>query len=211
MKAPILIPAKKFSLRCPGKNLKLLRWTIDWLGSEKDRAILLTDSEELIKQGSDIKSYFTLNTDGELIVFQEWLKQNPGITEYIYLPLTQPLRELDLLSRLDNMVMGDDIDFITSYTITQDRTIFEITEEGKFKYPSPAGRKGSLCSEKKVLDGAIYYIKSDFTLSLSTNDINRAFWNGRIGLIENNMPLLDIDTPQDLSCFNNLKALYNVE
>lgn len=207
----ILIPAKEISVRCPKKNHELLEWTLNWLRSYKSNTVLITDSLELIEKARrlGINFYKTNNYCGEFSCFYEYLKYcSFEGDEFIYLPLTQPLREMDLLDK----ILKEDIssyDFITSYTNLPDRNIFEIDDGGNFIKHSPKGRKGCLCLNKKILDGSIYRIKINHlkdTVSQVDNQ-NKVFWSGKKGLVLNNMPFLDIDTEDDLIKFKNLLSI----
>ena len=53
-KDTILIPAKGKSIRCPGKNKKLLKWTVDYLKDNSYRVVVITDSDEIIEE---VKKY----------------------------------------------------------------------------------------------------------------------------------------------------------
>ena len=162
----ILIPAKGTSLRCPNKNLMLIDWAIDYLGNNISRTVLITDSDELIEvaKKSGLKYYKSNIVDGELKAMYDFLKKNNYQREYfIHLPLTQPLREIDLIDRLDNK--ETDKDFIVSSNRIVNRNIFNI-EDNKFIYES-FERKGCLCDSVNSIDGAIYKINFIF-LSLSS-------------------------------------------
>lgn len=208
----ILIPAKEISVRCPKKNHELLEWTINWLGPQKSNTVLITDSQELIDKANllDVSTWKTINYNGEFSCFKEYLENNLFTGEdFIYLPLTQPLREIGLLDRILNADILD-YDFITSYTYLPDRSIFEINEDNEFNIQSTSGRKGCMCSNRKILDGAIYRIKIDhLTNTVRSQNQNKTFWDGKKGLVSNNMPFLDIDTVEDLVKFKNLLTLFN--
>ena len=206
----ILIPAKKISKRCPGKNQELLEWTIDWLDSLRHRSILITDSLDMINiaKSKGMSTWFSENNSGEFSCFYEYLEYiQYSEDDFIYLPLTQPLREVDLIERILSRDITD-YDFITSYCNLPDRRIFEVNDLGEFVYPSLSGRKGVFCMNQKIIDGSIYRIKTNFLKNIiKEDDQNVAFWNGKKGLIENNMPFLDIDTVEDLHKFKNLLKL----
>lgn len=55
-----------------------------------------------------------------------------------------------------------------------------------------------------ILDGAIYVIKIDWLMKINPDNRNKEFWSGNFDLVENNMPVLDIDTKQDLEKFEQL-------
>ena len=86
---------------------------------------------------------------------------------------------------------------VTSYNTVPDRSIFEI-EDNHFKVPDTE-RKGSMCKEMKIADGAIYYTSVKFLdRCFSSGNMNKTFWNSNIKFVENNVPFIDIDTPNDL-------------
>lgn len=205
----ILIPAKEKSLRCPNKNLMLIDWTIDYLGDNISRTVLITDSDELIEvaQKNGLKYYKSNIVDGELKAMYDFLEKINYQREYfIHLPLTQPLRENDLIDRLDNK--ETDKDFIVSSNRIVNRNIFNIKDD-KFIYES-FERKGCLCDSVNSIDGAIYKINFNFLSKIFlTDNINHYFWNGNFETINNNMPFLDIDEIEDLKCFYNLKQLFS--
>jgi CMP-N-acetylneuraminic acid synthetase len=205
----ILIPAKGTSLRCPNKNLMLIDWAIDYLGDNVNRAILITDSDKLIEiaQKRGLKFYKSNIVDGDLNAMYDFLEKiNYQRKYFIFLPLTQPLREIDLIDRLDNK--ETDKDFIVSSNRIVNRNIFNI-EDNKFIYES-FERKGCLCNSVNSIDGAIYKINFNFLgKAFLTDNINHYFWNGNFETINNNMPFLDIDEIEDLKCFYNLKQLFS--
>lgn len=205
---PILITAKGESIRFPEKNKKLLPYTARWLGNNKDRCILLTDSLDLINSSNNfgISGYYINNNIGEIPTILDWIEGNNYVGNYIImLPLTQPLRNINLLDMLENFDNPQNYDFITSFTYLPDRSIFEISEDGKFIVESPE-RLGKLCKKRRVLDGSIYLIKTAWIKEVSKygNNWNSKFWSGKIGLIENTLPLLDIDYKEDLNILTNI-------
>lgn len=206
-KYPILIPAKNISTRLPNKNKKLLPYTTRWLGEDRNRAILLSDSLDLLEFGIDlgISGQLITNQLGEIPTMLDWIEKEEYLGDWIiHLPLPQPLRYSNLLLDLDNFKNPENFDFITSYTWLPKRPIFEIDEDGKFITES-SERMGKLCSKSRVLDGAIYLIKTSWIKECCKFDNwNSKFWSGKIGLVENNVPILDIDWESDLDMFNNI-------
>ena len=215
-KVPILITAKDISIRCPGKNLVLFKFLLKYyLGDYFSRVTLISNSNDLINlaKENNIKSYFHPGVNGEFQCAWDYLKENDllSVGSFILLPLTQPLREVGLMNRILEESISD-YDFITTYTNYPDRKLFEVTDDGKFKYPSPQGRLGRLCGSNKILDGALYRIKVEFLSQvINSPNHNFHFWSGNFKLIKNKMPFLDIDTPEDLEKLQNLvKLLSNI-
>lgn len=204
MSTPIIIPIKTTSIRCPNKNYILLPFTLDYLveiGRIKD-AIIVTDSD-LFKTITDkypIKEYYIENDKkgcDEFSSIQNYLS-NKDIDWFIWLPVTQPCRSLDLLDNIESMKQYD---VVTSYVIRQNRYLYAINDHGFIIHDTE--RKGSLCPEERICDGAIYYLTKR-VLNIITNNpkfTNYLFWNGNIGFIENKALLIDIDTEQDLNNF----------
>ena len=213
---PILITAKDISVRCPGKNLVLFEFLLKYyLGNYFDQIILISNSKCLIDlaRENNIKSYYHPGVNGEFQCAWDYLKETNllGVDSFILLPLTQPLREVGLVDKILEEYISD-YDFITTYTNYPDRKLFEVTDEGDFKYSSPQGRLGRLCGSNRVLDGALYRIKIEFLNQvINSPNHNIQFWSGNFKLIENRMPFLDIDTPEDLEKLQNLiKLLSNI-
>ena len=124
--------------------------------------------------------------------------------EFIYLPVTQPFSSEELLNNISSLDLLD-YDFSTTYSIIPDRKIFLLNNDNSFKYNSYE-RKGSLCDKLKMIDGAIYRIKTEFLEKIiSSDNINHCFWNeSKILFLENNNLFLDIDTPRDLFLFQEI-------
>ena len=60
-----------------------------------------------------------------------------------------------------------------------------------------------MCKQMKMLDGAIYGIKTEFAKKiLNEDDINAAFWAGNFKAIENKVYFfVDVDTMDDMKKF----------
>lgn len=205
MNIPILIPIKAISHRCPNKNYILLPYTLEWIqkqGRIQD-VIIIADSNLFrdITNKYNIKEYYLEDRewDSDLISIKKYLQEHHEITWYIHLPVTQPLREENLLSKIeiDNYF---DYNIITTYNKQQDRTVFLISESKDKFLIKNIERKGRLCDTVLFADGAIYLTNRNFMLSL-TDNINKSFWSGNIKFIENKVPFVDIDTKEDLQTF----------
>ena len=136
------------------------------------------------------------------------LNLSPEIPEFILLPVTQPFRSKDLIQNVISCSLGD-YDFATSYSEIPNRKIFILNDDFSYKYDSYE-RKGSLCSEEKMIDGYIYKIKTSFLKNVVNSDnSNNYFWNhSRIKFIENKSRFfLDIDEPEDLDLFIKLQKM----
>ena len=130
------------------------------------------------------------------------------IPEFILLPATQPFRSIELIQDIINCDL-EDYDFATSYSKVPNRKIFLLNDDFSYKYESRE-RKGSLCSEEKMIDGYIYKIKTSFLKNVVNSDnSNNYFWNhSRIKFIENKSRFfLDIDEPEDLDLFIKLQKI----
>ena len=208
----IFITVKKESKRCPNKNLILLPYVLNNFSNYLKEIIVITDSVELKKIAEDFGVKETFLEDKRVQVSEfnsiyNYLSKNnkfSEISEFIYLPVTQPFSSEELLNNISSLDLSD-YDFSTTYSIIPDRKIFLLNNDNSFKYNSYE-RKGSLCGELKMIDGAIYRIKTEFLEKIiSSDNINHCFWNeSKILFLENNNLFLDIDTPRDLFLFQEI-------
>ena len=192
---PILIPVKGISRRCPGKNRKLLPYTADYLLRQNliKNAVVISDDQEL----GDFASRLGFKTNVEI--------RKEGQDE---------------LSSCRNLIrkccslyaqVKNEIDFVTSFVEISDRKRFylEFTESVPAFRNKDMKRKGALCETIPMIDGAIYLIKSAFICEVAmSTDPNKAFWTGRFRCIKNNVPFMDIDTPDDMAKFQFLKEYF---
>ena len=211
----ILICMKDKSLRCNNKNQNLIRYIIDYLylSNYYNDVVIITDSEFIcnIAKSRNINYYKEqYNNDSELISAYNYIKNYNNINEIILLPVTQPLREINLL---ENIIKEDisNYDFITSKVIINDRSIFYIDDNDNFLIKSD-NRKGCLCKSYYMIDGAIYKINKDFLKNVvESSDSNKYFWGGKFKTILNTEKFFDIDTPKDyieyIRFFTNKKQL----
>lgn len=65
-----------------------------------------------------------------------------------------------------------------------------------------------MCKQMKMLDGAIYGIKTEFAKKILNEDgINAAFWAGNFKAIENKVDFfIDVDTVDDMKKFQLLNS-----
>ena len=208
----IFITVKEESKRCPNKNLILLPYVLNNFSNYLKEIIVITDSIEIKKIAGDFGVKETFLEDKRVQVSEfnsiyNYLSKNnkfSEISEFIYLPVTQPFSSEELLNSISSLDLLD-YDFSTTYSIIPDRKIFLLNNDNSFKYNSYE-RKGSLCGELKMIDGAIYRIKTEFLEKIiSSDNINHCFWNeSKILFLENNNLFLDIDTPRDLFLFQEI-------
>lgn len=212
----IFITVKGKSKRCPNKNKILLPFVLEQISSISNiEIIIITDSLELkeiaenfkvtvyledrSEQGSEFESIYNYITNYNLF---------SKIPEFTLLPVTQPFRSDNLIKNTITCNL-EGYDFATSYSNVPNRKIFLINNDFSYKYNSYE-RKGSLCSQEKMIDGYIYKIKTSFLKDVVNSDnSNNYFWNhSRIKFIENNSRFfLDIDEPEDLDLFIKLQNL----
>ncbi|WP_314791131.1 hypothetical protein [Tannerella forsythia] len=105
----------------------------------------------------------------------------------------------------------DELDFVTSFVEIPDRKRFYLEFTGSVPAfrNKDVKRKGALCETIPMIDGAIYLIKSAFICEVAmSTDPNKAFWTGRFRCIKNNVPFMDIDTPDDMAKFQFLKEYF---
>lgn len=205
----ILIPAKGVSVRCPGKNIDLLPFISKYLtDQQKNDAVVISDDKELLLYAGalGLNGFYSPETNCELLAMADYMKQYSDEPSFIYLPLTQPLRELGLIDKITQVPLRD---VIVSINKSVDRSIFEV-KDNKFVINSEC-RKGCMCKAMDFVDGAIYRISTDFLLSLThSQNTNKDFWSSRVDFIENNVPFLDIDTVEDMDKFINLQRLFYI-
>lgn len=199
-KIPILIPFKVNSVRCPRKNTALLPYTVNYLNEigRLEDAVFITQEEFNNEYGINVFIEERQGSWCEFDSLQNYAK-GAGISEFIWLPVPQPCRDLTLIDRVLEKGLGN-YDMVTSYIVRQERRLFEI-KDGEFIIKDHE-RKGCLCGEESIADGALYYMSTDFLNKVVASDNpNKAFWNSRIGFVQNHAPFVDIDTQEDLDCF----------
>lgn len=211
------ICAKGTSIRCPGKNIKLLQYTLNKVKSFMD-IIVITDSSQIenICKHNNVKCYIEDSNKqfGELTSIYNYLidtNQFDTIKEFILLPLPQPFTNIETIM---NIAYSDltDYDMATTYTIVPNRSIFLLNNDNTYKVDSYE-RKGCLCPDTKMIDGCIYKIKTSFLFECINQDsFNHHFWNeSKIKFIENTSDIfLDVDTPKELKQFEILKNIIKI-
>lgn len=205
------ITVKGTSKRCPRKNHKLLPYVLKQISNFLD-VIVITDDKDLKRIAEKFNvEVFMEEKDiqhSEFHSIYNYLIKTQRINEideFLYLPVTQPLRSNELII---NIGFADitDYDFATSYSIVPNRKIFLLNDDNTFMYDSYE-RKGALCNDVKMIDGCAYKIKTSFLEKiLKSDNVNHMFWNeSKIKFIENkDDTFLDIDTPKDLKKFGKL-------
>lgn len=207
MDTNIFICIKEHSVRCPRKNFELLPYTLNYLQETNyiQNTVVISDSDifKSITNNYSIKDYFIEQRDlywDELYSCYNYCNYIKYYGNYIRLNVTQPLREHDLIDKCINVDLNI-YDLVTSYTIIPERSIFYLNSNNQFIIPD-SERKGCMCGEQKMADGAIYYTSYNFTKKVINSDNpNKTFWNSKIYFIKNNVPFIDIDTVNDLNMF----------
>lgn len=200
-RVPIFIPVKSFSKRCPYKNETLLPHTLEYikkLGRIED-VVIIADSEYFKYQANvyGVKYHVQKIQEGrnEFSDIQSYLNTRPDITEFLWLPVTQPCRDFQLI---DNVLKCNPTALVTSYITRADRSIYKLDDNMQFEIQDTQ-RKGSMCKEERVADGAIYYLSVEFfNKVMQSDDKNYTFWNSGTQFVENHSPLVDVDTVTDL-------------
>lgn len=216
----ILIPVKGVSRRCPDKNKKLLPFAANYLKRQEviKHATVISDSIELLdfakSLGFDTFKESRQEGQDELVSCYNFIKDK-GCEEFFLFPVTQPFRGEELLNQCYSIYLEqkDNIDFVTSYTDVANRERFylDFNEDGipVFKNNS-INRKGELCRDISMVDGALFLIKSAFIekVALSENS-NATFWSGTFACVKNDVPFMDIDTILDMKKFNFMKRYFD--
>lgn len=204
---PILICIKEKSKRCPDKNFRLLPYTLNYLTQLGKIYIttIITDSFVFgnIAAMYNVHNYYVETIEenqDELMSAYKYAIEN-NIDEFILLPVTQPIREFDLIDRIEDE-QYDSYDLVTSFNILPDRKPFELENQTTFKILSKE-RKGSIVRDMPFADGAIYRIKTKFLEKcINSGMTNYNFWNTDNKIfIYNDVPFVDIDTQHDLAHF----------
>lgn len=215
---PILIPVKGDSVRCAGKNDKLLPYTATYLHKEgrASSVYVITDSPHLMELAAtlNLKAHLEVRQPGqdELTSCKNYAAQN-NIDAFFLCPTTQPFRSSGLLDQMENVFMVKKVayDFITTAITIPDRRQYYVErseERVRFKYFSKE-RKGSNCRLETMIDGAMYLIKTEFLSKVVAEpNCNEAFWKGIFTCIENKAPFMDIDTLSDMQKFYFLSAYF---
>lgn len=218
---PILIPMKGISKRCPGKNKKLLPFTVKFLTDQdcKKNAIVISDSLELLNFASNygLNTSLEIRKEGqdELVSCYNFIKETKH-KEFILLPVTQPFRDKNVIRKCCLLYekINNKIDFITSYTEIPNRERFYLNFQDDiplFKNKHTV-RKGESCTTIPMIDGAIYLIKTEFIQKvILSQQRNSAFWNGRFRCVKNEAPFMDVDTLRDIEGIKLLKYYLNID
>lgn len=217
---PILIPVKHYSLRCPGKNKTLLPYITEFLRKENrlQDAVVISDSLPMLDEARSLslKTHFETREEWQDELVSCWNYMNSINCERFFLcPVTQPFKSAALFEKMENELAGNKLqtDFICTATNVPNREIFYLqdkeTDFWKFQQTA-SNRKGALCPEQLMIDGALYLIRTSFLEKvISSADPNASWWGGNFKCVVNDAPFMDIDTPQDMQKFNFLRAYFS--
>lgn len=208
------ITVKGESERCPGKNIKLLPYVLQQCSSYLNITVITDDlSIKRICGKYNVDCFIedkSVQTSEFNSIYNYLLSTNQlyTIKEFVYLPVTQPIRNNETIM---NVAYSDltDYDFATTYSIVPNRKIFLLNDDFTYQYDSYE-RKGSLCKDTKMIDGYVYKIKTEFLVRIINSESpNHVFWNeSKIKFVENTTGIfLDIDEPRDLKIFEIYKNL----
>lgn len=218
----LFIPFKENSQRFYNKNFKLFQYTYEYLlniNFNMSKVYVITDSsmvEEFVKKYGiktiNEENSIDINNRNEVIACYNAAK-SLDIENFIWLPLTQPLRNKNLINLIEEEFnkKENDFDFVTSFEYISDRSLFYLNQyEDKFLYEKniKLTRQGRSCQEVRMLDGAIYGVKTNFLKELVKDEqhVLTNFWQGKFKTILNDVPFfVDIDTQDDFESFKNLK------
>lgn len=208
------ITVKGKSERCPGKNIKLLPYVLEQCSSYLDITVITDDI--FIKRICDKYNVDCFIEDKSVqtsefnSIYNYLVKTNQLdiIKEFLYLPVTQPIRNNETIM---NVAYSDltGCDFATTYSMVPNRKIFLLNDDFTYQYDSYE-RKGSLCKDTKMIDGYVYKIKTECLIRIiASNNINNEFWNkSKIKFVKNTTGIfLDVDEPRDLKMFEMYKKL----
>lgn len=220
----LFIPFKENSQRFYNKNFKLFQYTYNYLlniNFNMSKVYVITDSsmvEEFVKKYGiktiNEENSVDINNRNEVIACYNAAK-SLDIENFIWLPLTQPLRNKNLINLIEEEFnkKENDFDFVTSFEYISDRSLFYLNQyEDKFLFEKniKLTRQGRSCQEVRMLDGAIYGVKTNFLKELVKDEKNvlNNFWQGKFKTILNDVPFfIDIDTEEDFNAFKNLKNI----
>lgn len=202
-------------MRCPNKNFTLFPYAIQWLDRQNISKfdIYVVSKSDKVKQLAEMHNvnfiYEKEQTNPNDIIATTDVAKSFGFQQYIFLPLTQPIKNANLIADVVDALQSSDCDFVTTYQTITDRSLFYLDDNLKFLNESK-NRKGCMCKEMKMLDGAIYGIKLSFSQKIAdAEDINAAFWAGNFKAIKNEVDFfIDIDTANDMHRFAQLSSNY---
>lgn len=208
------ITVKGKSERCPHKNIKLLPYVLQQCSSYLDITVITDDlSIKRICEECNVDCFIedkSVQTSefNSIYHYLQTTNQLSTIKEFVYLPVTQPIRNKETIL---NVAYSDltDYDFATTYSTVPNRKIFLLNDDFTYQYDSYE-RKGSLCKDTKMIDGSIYKIKVECLIRIINSDnVNHEFWNkSKIKFLENTTGIfLDVDEPRDLKMFEMCKNL----
>lgn len=208
------ITVKGKSERCQGKNIKLLPYVLEQCSSYLDITVITDDLS--IKRICDKYNvdYFIEDKSIQISEFNSIYNylaktnQLNTIKEFLYLPVTQPIRNNETIM---NVAYSDltNYDFATTYSMVSNRKIFLLNDDFTYQYDSYE-RKGSLCKDTKMIDGYVYKIKTECLVRIINSESpNHTFWNeSKIKFVKNTTGIfLDVDEPRDLKIFEIYKNL----
>lgn len=202
----ILIPAKSKSVRCPRKNFTLLPFVAEWIrneGVDLNNVVVICDNEEMGKLAREngLKVFYEISPmSGDIIAVRD-CAITLGLKDFIWLPLTSPLRSHGLLAEMEQAF--DNINLVVTIQKIHNRSLFYVNEKG-FETESYE-RKGCMCDEKLMIDGAAYMCNTEW---LKNVEGNNGFWREPFKCVTNHAPFLDIDTEEDMLKFQNLKEFF---
>jgi len=206
---PILICVKGISKRCPNKNRLLLPFAFKWLSKYGlvDNVVIISNDNEMLSYCLKIgfsKVFYDDNDCNELVSCLNYIKTIDNELFFLF-PITQPFKDISLFDKfIDIIYHNDDVDFVTSKIIIKERNIFYVNDSDNFIIESDE-RKGSLCSNRYMLDGSLYLIRKSF---LYNNYLNNNFWKGNFKSVLHNNIFLDIDDEFELESFFNIIDYY---
>ena len=208
------ITVKGKSERCPGKNIKLLPYVLEQCISYLDITVITDDLS--IKRICDKYNVDCFIEDKSIqisefnSIYNYLAKTNQlnTIKEFLYLPVTQPIRNNETIMNVAYLDLAD-YDFATTYSMVSNRKIFLLNDDFTYQYDSYE-RKGSLCKDTKMIDGYVYKIKTECLVRIINSESpNHMFWNkSKIKFVKNTTGIfLDVDEPRDLKMFEIYKNL----
>ena len=209
---PIIVPVKAVSIRCPNKNYFLLPHTLDYLKAEGRKNVwVVSDAEDLLKTAEDYgyRTFLETRNEGQDELSSCWsFLQNNNFERFILCPVTHPFKSIGLIDEMGYLMTKnyDTLDFIATSNTMPDREQYfiEQNEEAEYRFKKTLNnRKGKLSKPSEtIIDGSMYLIKRAFLNKVVlSGDTNATFWSGRFSCVKNNVPFLDIDSPEDLEKF----------
>ncbi len=168
---------------------------------------IISDKKEMLdyaeKLGFEHVIYYPCGNEKDLLYLEYLATYRYGVeNDYhpdwiILLNVTQIFKQPQLIRDCINNI-DDKFDVVASYTVISNKSHFFV-DEALSKETKHAHLLTAKCHRVKMVDSAIYAIKSSFAFEcMKYDDPSEHFWNGKIGYFQNNSLYTDIFELNDI-------------